>query len=276
MVELSTIERGSTPSSITEVEATHLDEELSYFMTSSQIAPETNDAMLNDEELRDHQIVQEMIKSSVTHRLSTFYTTPNTAFSTDLKERDNNLTQYSSNEFILPPIETVTPMRLEPLDSWSPQESNSSGAGRNGYWTPSTSVVERKTELGQRGEEIVFRQEVDRVKRMGYPESRVVWVANENPLANYDILSVDENGRDLWLEVKSTTGRSGHLQWSIAELKKAMQEREQYILWRVYEVGAINPSIKPFRDPIGMIIRHSIQLDIASLSAEVEPLQVPD
>jgi hypothetical protein len=55
-----------------------------------------------------------------------------------------------------------------------------------------------------------------------------------------------------------------------------MQEREQYILWRVYEVGAINPSIKPFRDPIGMIIRHSIQLDIASLSAEVEPLQVPD
>ena len=55
-----------------------------------------------------------------------------------------------------------------------------------------------------------------------------------------------------------------------------MQEREQYILWRVYEVGTTHPSIKPFLDPIGMILRHGIQLDIASLDAEVEPLRVQD
>jgi hypothetical protein len=67
---------------------------------------------------------------------------------------------------------------------------------------------------------------------LGYPISRVVWIAKEDPLANYDILSVDENGRDLWLEVKSTIGRYGHFQWSVAELEKAIQEREQYILWR--------------------------------------------
>jgi len=265
------------PSSIPEAEVTHLDEEFCNFVTNSQLETETTDATLNDEELKDHQIVQEVIKSSITHRLGTFYTTSNTTFSPDLKEKDNKLTQFSTNEFALPPIETVTPMRLEPLNGWSPQDSNSSGAGRKGYWTPSTSVEEeRKIEVGQRGEEIIFLQEVDRVKRLGYPESRVVWIAKENPLADYDILSIDENGRDLWLEVKSTTGRHGHFQWSIAELKKAMQEREQYILWRVYEVGTIHPSIKPFRDPIGMIIRHGIQLDVASLSAEVEPLRVPD
>lgn len=265
------------PSSIPEVESPHLDEESSYFMISSQLEHETNDAILNNEELKDHQIVQEMIKSSVTHRLSTFYTTSNTTFSTDLKERDNNLTQFSSNESMLPPIETVTPVRLEPIDGWSPQETGSNGAGRRVYWTPSTSVdEERKIELGQRGEEIVFRQEVDRVRRLGYPESRVVWVAKENPLADHDILSVDENGSDLWLEVKSTTGRHGRFQWSIAELKKAMLEREQYILWRVYEVETNHPSIKPFRDPVGMIIHHGIKLDIASLDAEVEPLRVQD
>jgi hypothetical protein len=185
------------------------------------------------------------------------------------------LTQSSSNEFTLPPIETVTPVCLEPRDGWTPQDSSSRGGG--GYWTLSTSVnEERKIEIGQRGEEIVFRQEVDRVTRLGYPESRVVWVAKENPSADHDILSVDENGRDLWLEIKSTTGRHGNFQWSIAELKKAMQEREQYILCRVYEVGTTHPSIKPFRDPIGMILRHGIQLEVDSLSAEVEPLSVPD
>jgi hypothetical protein len=51
-----------------------------------------------------------------------------------------------------------------------------------------------------------------------------------------------------------------------------MLEREQYILWRVYEVETNHPSIKSFRDPVGMIIRHGIQLDVASLPAEVEPL----
>ncbi|HVB25626.1 MAG TPA: DUF3883 domain-containing protein [Ktedonobacteraceae bacterium] len=264
-------------SSIPEVEVTHLDEEFSNFVTNSQIEPETTNAALNDEELKDRQIVQEAIKSSITNRLDSSYTTSNTIFIPSLKERNDNFTKFSMNEFALPPIETVTPMCLEPLDSWSPQDTNPSGAERKGYWTPTTSIdEERKIEVGQRGEEIIFLQEIDRVKRLGYPKSRVVWIANENPLADYDILSVDENGKDLWLEVKSTTGRHGLFQWSIAELKKAMQEREQYILWRVYEVGTIHPSIKPFRDPVGMIIRHGIQLDVASLSAEVEPLRVPD
>lgn len=166
---------------------------------------------------------------------------------------------------------------MESSDSWFPKGSNFSGAERKRPWTPSISVnEERDREVGQRGEEIIFLLEVERVERLGYPRSRVVWVANESPSADYDILSVDENGRDQWIEVKSTTGRHGHFQWSIAELKKAIQEREQYILWRVYETGTLNPSVKSFPDPFGMIIRHSMWLDIASLSVEVEPLRVPD
>jgi hypothetical protein len=142
-----------------------------------------------------------------------------------------------------------------------------------GLWAHSTSVdLARDRGVGQRGEELIFLHEIERVERLGYPKSRVVWVAKENPAADHDILSIDENGRDMWIEVKSTTGRHGHFQWSIPELKKAMEKREQYILWRVYEADTIQPSIKPFRDPVGMVIRHGIQLDIASLSAEVEPL----
>src|SRR5205085_9914416 len=66
------------PSPVSEAEVTHLDEEFSGVVMNSQIEPETTDAMLNDEGLRDHQIVQEVIKSSITSRLGTFYTTSNT------------------------------------------------------------------------------------------------------------------------------------------------------------------------------------------------------
>jgi hypothetical protein len=32
--------------------------------------------------------------------------------------------------------------------------------------------------------------------------------------ANDDILSVDDDGSDLWIEVKATTGRDGRFEWS--------------------------------------------------------------
>ena len=147
------------------------------------------------------------------------------------------------------------------------------GQGERDIGLPQPSSMKSiKKRLVKRGEEIIYLQEVERVKGLGYPESRVVWIAKNNPLADCDILSIDENGEELWIEVKSTTGRDGHFQWSIAEFKKAIQEREHYILWRVYEADTIHPSIKPFRDPVGMISSNGIQLDVASLSAEVEPL----
>ncbi len=265
------------PSSIPEAEVTYLDDELSNFVANSQGELELADTTLNDAANRDYQVVQEVIKSSITNRLSISHMTSNTAFNLDSKESDDNLIKLSSSAITLPPIDSVTPVPLKPLDSWSPKDPNSSGAGRKGSWAPSTSVnEERDREVGRRGEEIIFQQEVERVKSLRYPGSRVVWVAKENPAADHDILSIDENGKDLWIEVKSTTGRHGHFQWSIPELKKAMQERGQYILWRVYEADTTHPSIKPFRDPVSMIIRHGIQLDVASLSAEVEPLRVPD
>ncbi len=264
------------PSSKSEAEVAHLEDEFSDFVTDTQIEPELTPTTLNDEANRDYQVVEEVIKSSIVNRLSTSYTTSNTTFNLGLKE-EGSLNTISSKGITLPPIESVTPTLLEMSDSWSPKDSNSNGAGQKRSWTPSTSVdEERDRQVGQRGEEIIFLQELERVTRLGYPKSRVVWIAKENPLADYDILSVDENGRDLWIEVKSTTGRHGHFQWSIAELIKAIQKREQYILWRVYETGTIHPSIKPFRDPVSMIIRHSLRLEIASLSAEVEPLRVPD
>jgi hypothetical protein len=261
------------PTIIPESEGSYLDDEFSGKVTDSQIEPEMADVTRDDEANRDSLVVEEVIKSSITNRLNIANSRPNANFSFVSKEENSNLNSFSLSEITLPPVQSVTPILLDPLDDWSPRGPNSNGTERKGQRTPSMSIDEdRDRDVGRRGEEIIFLQEVERVKRLGYPDTRVVWVSKDNPSADYDILTVDENGRDLWIEVKSTTGRHGHFQWSIAELKKAIQERGQYILWRVYEADTTHPVIKPFRDPVGRIIHNGMRLDIASLSAEVEPL----
>ena len=220
------------PTDVLETDVTDLDEELNNFTFDVQIDSELANVTLTVEALGDRQAGQEVMNGSIPHRLSASHTTSYTAFSPDSNGKDNNLTSISSDEIALPPIASVAPRYLELLEDWVPKDSNSNGGGRKGYWTSSTIVNEEyKNKVGQRGEEIIFLQERERVKGLGYPKSRVVWIAKNNPLADCDILSIDENGEELWIEVKSTTGRDGHFQWSIAEFKKAMQVRERYILW---------------------------------------------
>lgn len=261
------------PTDVPETDATVLDEEFKNFTFDVQIDPELADVTLNVKAISDRWTVHEQMNSSFPYSSSVTSTTSNMTFSPETNGKHNNLISISSGEITLPPIASVAPRYLERLEGWVPQDSNSNGGGRKGYWTSSTIVNEEyKNKIGQRGEEIIFLQERERLKELGYPESSVVWIAKNNPLADCDILSIDENGEKLWIEVKSTTGRDGHFQWSVAEFKKAMQVRERYILWRVYEADTDHPSIKSFRDPVGMIIRHGIQLGVSSFNAEVEPL----
>lgn len=108
---------------------------------------------------------------------------------------------------------------------------------------------------------------------MGYPESRVIWVADKIPGADFDILSVDDDGEDLWIEVKSTTGKDGRFQWPKAEFEKAVEKRNRYILWRVYEADSLKPSTKPFRDPVEILLRKGMRLNIDTFNAMIEPME---
>ena len=173
----------------------------------------------------------------------------------------------------LPPLEDVEASCLEPLEAWVPPEPRGRGTRRPGSWQPSSlRDQERDQEVGRRGEEIIYRRELARVQALGYPETRVVWQSRGDPGAPYDLLSIDEDGRDMWIEVKSTTGRDGRFQWSKAEFEKALQERGRYILWRVYEADTKMPAVKSFRDPISILLRRGMLLNVADFNAEVEPL----
>jgi hypothetical protein len=180
----------------------------------------------------------------------------------------------ASKPFSLPPLEGIKVHRLEPSDSWVPSTSTGGGKGWSYSWTPPTPSDEQwERAVGKRGEEIIYQQELNRVRVMGYPESRVVWMSETDPDADFDILSVDDDGEDLWIEVKSTTGRDGRFRWPKAEFKEAIEKRNRYILWRVYEANTIAPSVKPFRDPVGILLRQRMRLNIDTFYAMVEPMQ---
>ena len=90
---------------------------------------------------------------------------------------------------------------------------------------PTREQEEWERAIGHRGEEIVYKREVARVKASGGDESKVVWVSQDNPGSDFDINSIDGDGKTLWIEVKSTSGSDGRFRWSKAEFDRARKHR---------------------------------------------------
>lgn len=101
--------------------------------------------------------------------------------------------------------------------------------------------------------------------------SSVTWTADSVPSADHDIKPVDDGGGELWVEVKSTTGRDGQFSWPVAEFRLAVRARRRYVLYRVYEAGTTTPSCRAIRDPIGHFDTGELQLDLERLSGDVGP-----
>ena len=149
----------------------------------------------------------------------------------------------------------------------------SGGRGGWGYSLPMTPAEqEHARALGQRGEALVYREELERVRAMGFehPEQYVTWTSQDNPLADHDILSINRDRQPKWIEVKSTAGADGHFDWSRNEFEKALAVRDRYELWRVYRVDSTNPVAKCFVDPTRLIGARRIVLELGILRANIE------
>jgi hypothetical protein len=150
-----------------------------------------------------------------------------------------------------------------------------SGGGRGGwgYSLPMTPAEqERVRALGQRGEALVYRAELERVRAMGFehPEQYVTWTSQDDPLADHDILSINQDRQPKWIEVKSTAGTDGRFDWSRNEFERALAVRDRYELWRVYRVDSTNPVAKCFIDPTRLIGARRIVLELGMLRANIE------
>jgi len=110
--------------------------------------------------------------------------------------------------------------------------------------------------LGERGELIVLNAERDSLKKMGEADlpNRIRQISKENTSAGYDILSFEEDGREKYIEVKSTnnspSGKANFL-ITINECEKA-KEIKNYYIYIVFNVKSKNPKIWRLRDPFSL------------------------
>lgn len=84
----------------------------------------------------------------------------------------------------------------------------------------------RARELGKAGEDLVYRSEKDRLSRSGRPDlaEKVRWIARDDgDGAGFDVLSFSMDGRERWLEVKTTNGPSTTPFW-ISENERRVAE----------------------------------------------------
>lgn len=96
----------------------------------------------------------------------------------------------------------------------------------------------RRKEIGDLGEQFVYDQERAKVKQYKLPKSKqVVWVSRDKGDGfGYDILSYDEAGNEMYIEVKTTVGAENTSFFiSANELAKSKQCADHYYLYRVYE-----------------------------------------
>ena len=171
----------------------------------------------------------------------------------------------------LPELGLVNPLPVAAMAP--PKDRRPVSGGGGGSWTPRDhQETEDDRAVGRRGEEIVLDIERERVKQLGLDPSRVIWTADSVPGADHDIKSIDDDGADLWIEVKSTTGRDGQFSWPVAEFQLAVLARERYILYRVYEADTTTPSYRPIRDPIGSFDTGELRLDLERLTGDIGPM----
>lgn len=98
---------------------------------------------------------------------------------------------------------------------------------------------EANRKLGRAGEQWVIEFEHQRLTEVGYPEMflRLDWVADsKGDGAGFDILSFEEDGRERFIEVKTTNGGAGSaFLVSHNELNFSKEVEQQFHLYRVFQ-----------------------------------------
>lgn len=124
---------------------------------------------------------------------------------------------------------------------------------------------QRSRLIGRRGEEAVVAAERKRVAAFGGDPDVVYWRSERNPLAPFDVESLDDDGQRIFIEVKSTSGDDPTTPFLVShgELLEALRLRSRYFIYRVTEVDTARPRIHRYRDPAGLLIEEHANLSMA-------------
>lgn len=107
-----------------------------------------------------------------------------------------------------------------------------------------------RTVRGRRAEEVVVEHERRRLVQAGRSADEVRWISDRYPFAPYDIESLDDEGRRIYIEVKATQGADPSAAFPITaqELEAARRHGQAYWLYRVTRIDDQDPEIVKIQD----------------------------
>lgn len=95
-----------------------------------------------------------------------------------------------------------------------------------------------QSEIGEKGEQYILDVERRKLKNTDYKD-KVEQISKKDNSAGYDILSFEENGTELYIEVKTTDNNDDIFFITQNELKKAenlKDEGKRYLIYRVVNI----------------------------------------
>jgi Protein NO VEIN, C-terminal/Methylase-associated X1 len=167
-----------------------------------------------------------------------------------------------TREFVAPKAQGVDGAEVERSEKGSPP---------NRKTTPQKlqAILRKREENGILGEQHVVERERRRLMRAKRAElaDEVRWVAREDVGLGYDVRSFETDGRDKFIEVKSTSGSSRQFEMSANEWRVAEQLRDRYCIARVTNIGR-KPKVVEIRDPATLLEDGTIDREPASWRVE--------
>ncbi len=138
-----------------------------------------------------------------------------------------------------------------------------------------TNKLKRAQDVGSRGEEIALKFEIDHLRKAGREDlaAKVERVSSKDDSLGYDIRTFDLNGKEKYVEVKSTTRGIGQNEFFITENELSVSRNSSnYYFYLVFHVNTTAPKILRFRavelfeegktilSPILYHVRYSVEL----------------
>lgn len=94
-------------------------------------------------------------------------------------------------------------------------------------------ISRNKKDVGNRGEKAILKSEIIKLKKLGMDELAEQVSISENDAIGYDILSFDEEGNEIHIEVKTNSSNNSYIDFYISdnELQHLMEEDNYYIYY---------------------------------------------
>jgi len=154
------------------------------------------------------------------------------------------------------------------------EPAKESGAGKPGFrrYSPESRKV------GDAGERIVFNYERDRLVKLGHQDlaDRVRWHSQHLEFPGWDITSFDEQGQELFIEVKGSIGKFVSVinltvnEWNAAN---APSRAARYFIYLVTNTLSEQPAIERIANPAALVQQGKINCEPIVYSIELRSAQ---